>query len=263
MKKYNIFLGINIKKDKKLIISKKVIDCLKKYNVSIYVESNIAKHFKNEDLVLLNDSNITAIDYCLVLGGDGTFIAYSNLLKNYNIPMLGVNLGRIGYLTDLSINNLKNGIDKLLSNQYQIINRSMLEVNNKTAINEIYIYRGSSLKMLKISLRINKKLFEPFYADGIIISTPTGSSAYNYSAGGTILPLDSHKFCITPICPNQKHFMPILINDTELIEITILPNGSRIKPLLVFDGNNCMKLNYMETLKIQKSTKHTKTIKLN
>ena len=203
------------------------------------------------------------MDYVLTLGGDGTFLSYAKKFKNKNIPIIGINLGRIGYLTQIQPNELKNKIDLILQNRFTIIHRILLKYKNYIAINEICIYRGASLKMLKIKLYINDVFTKEFYADGIIIATPTGSSAYNYSAGGTILNAEENRFIITAICPNQLEFQSQIVDDKSKIKIILIPNQTRIKPTMIIDGKEAFKIPYNQEIIIDKAVSTLKTIKFN
>lgn len=258
----NFFIGVNLKKDTNLNLTKKMIDLFKDYPIKLFFEKRIYNLLNRND-ILVYKKNKYEMDYVLTLGGDGTFLSYAKKFKNKNIPIIGINLGRIGYLTQIQPNELKNKIDLILQNRFTIIHRILLKYKNYIAINEICIYRGASLKMLKIKLYINDVFTKEFYADGIIIATPTGSSAYNYSAGGTILNAEENRFIITAICPNQLEFQSQIVDDKSKIKIILIPNQTRIKPTMIIDGKNAFKIPYNQEIIIDKADSTLKTIKFN
>jgi NAD+ kinase len=171
----------------------------------------------NKDLVCL-----------LSIGGDGTFLEASQFSVEHDIPILGINFGRLGFLAQAPANEIEAALGDLLEYNYTIEKRSLISVyrgeNNdfiSNALNEVTIQRNS-LTMIKTTVRVDDELLSSYWSDGILISTPTGSTAYSLSAGGPLMLPDTHNFIITPIAPHNLNIRPIVISDASkiLVEVT-------------------------------------------
>jgi len=187
------------------------------------------------------------LDFIIVLGGDGTMLRAARYAGFHDIPLLGINLGNIGYLTDVEKSQAKNSIQRVLSDEFKIEKRMMLEVqmcknDAHLALNDIAIYRGGCSRMIECEVLINGEYMDTFRADGLIISTPTGSTAYNLAAGGPVLKPDAQMVVITPISPQSLSARPAVVSgdddirirlkyspqiDLELVAISI--DGERVK----------------------------------
>ncbi|MCL2353987.1 MAG: NAD(+)/NADH kinase, partial [Defluviitaleaceae bacterium] len=169
------------------------------------------------------------IDYIIALGGDGTMLAAVHQVAKRNIPLLGINLGRLGYLTDTSSEGALEAVGKLLAGDYKVERRMMLEAevlnpaggSTIAALNDIVIHRGQSSRPIHYNLSINGEYIESFCADGVIVATPTGSTAYNLSAGGPLLNPISNMMIITPVCPHMLNAHPIVAGCEDVISIDI------------------------------------------
>ena len=203
------------------------------------------------------------IDLIAVFGGDGTILRVIDYAIEYDIPILSVNIGTVGFLTCIEANELEKSIE-LIKDSSNIKKRSVIKaiVGNNTfyALNEALIQRDMSTNALsgvaKLSLEINDKLVDKFYADGIILSTPTGSTAYSLSAGGAILTPDLNAFIATPICPHSLHNKPIVYSDSSTAKVKILKDSN--KCCLIIDGKYTKKLNAGDEVEIVKSKKMVK-----
>ena len=165
------------------------------------------------------------MDIFLVLGGDGTFLSISGIASKLGIPVIGVNLGRLGFLSEIEKENLKEDIDKLLAEDFKIQERMMLsaELNDgvsATALNDIIVARENSLlKILEFDVYIDDEFLDHFKADGIIVSTPTGSTAYSLSAGGPIVDPSMDIMIITPICPHKMYSRTIIVSKDKKVTV--------------------------------------------
>ena len=184
----------NLKKDTDSSTSNKIINLLKEKNALIYVDNKELS--LKYGLNIATEDNLKKIDLAIVLGGDGTLLKYFRTYAKYQIPTMGVNKGRVGALTNVNIVDCEKCIERYFNNDYTIneqftllgtINYSNGKTESFNIYNEASIFRGSSLKLLPINMSINGCQSDEIYADGIIVSTPTGSSAYNLSAGGPLL----------------------------------------------------------------------------
>jgi len=179
----------------------------------------------------------TQADIVVVLGGDGTLLSAVRDMARYELPIAGVNLGRIGYLTAIEKNDITELIDRLISGDYTIESRMMLEGeisgNSKTklskssvlAFNDIVLTRTSFSRMIHINVSVNGELLEAFTADGVIVSSPTGSTAYSLSAGGPIVDPCMELILVTPICPHDLHSRTIVLPADREVEIKLGSEG--------------------------------------
>lgn len=179
------------------------------------------------------------IDFVISLGGDGSMLAFVHNYPELEAPILGVNFGTLGFLADITPANLFRSLELVLSGNYVVQERLMLEgvKNDGTccfAVNEMVVHRGPNYNLVDIGLTVNGKYFNTFSADGVIVATPSGSTAYSLSAGGPIVSPELQAVVITPICPHALSNRPIVLQMPETIEVEYL---SEYEPLEVaFDG---------------------------
>ncbi len=221
--------------------------------ISVLVKNNV----KAEALDVDNLKN--GFDFVIVVGGDGTILKTSRFYAKYKTPIFGINLGRLGFLSQCSAENITQAIEKILSGNYKLEDRIMLEFGNYTALNDFVIKSSLSGRTSKFSLKINDKKVCDYLADGIIISTPTGSTAYGLSAGGPVLVPSLDAFVIVPICPHTLTARPIVVPDTEKITICGLENESTY--FFSADGQEFMEVN--SEINISKSKYSVKLALLN
>ena len=211
------------------------------------------------------------IDCIITLGGDGTLIRVARDTSYLNIPLIGVNLGHLGYLTSLgSEGKIEDMVDKLLADEYSIENRMMIDAYVKRsgaaakvhqALNEVVIAGNTCSKFIRCRVYVNKELLNEYCADGIIVATPTGSTAYNLSAGGPIVEPGARMFIITAICPHALNQRSIVLAPESNIEIEITKENKQ-EVFAVFDGDIQKGLGYKSRLIIKESDTITKLIKL-
>ncbi len=213
------------------------------------------------------------VDIMLVLGGDGTMLQAARDTKKSRIPILGVNLGTLGYMTEVEPENLEESLDQLLSEDYELESRMMLNAKIKRneatlegwALNDIVISRRGSLQIIDLNIYVNGKFLKKYNADGVIITTPTGSTGYNLSAGGPIVDPKAQLMMITPICPHSLNMRSIILSpeDKIVIEIPKGREGQNQEVEASFDGNQQVVLSTGDSIMINKSEKTTDIIKLN
>jgi NAD+ kinase len=170
------------------------------------------------------------IDIMLSLGGDGTMLSAVSLIKDSGIPIAGINFGRLGFLASINKNDFEDAIDDILNQRFTIQKRVLLSVEseqvnlfqgNHYALNDITVFRYDSSAMITVNARINGELLNSYWADGLIIATPTGSTAYSLSCGGPIIMPESGNFVITPISPHNLNVRPIVISNQFTLELEI------------------------------------------
>jgi len=220
------------------------------------------------------------VECAIVLGGDGTIIRCATHLMDLNIPILGINLGTVGFLAEIEKNHTLDALDRLFADDYVIENRMMLkgelksenqksrndkEFYNSYALNDIVITRMGLSRMISLQIFVNDELIDDYRGDGVIISTPTGSTAYNLSAGGPIIASKADVMVITPICPHSLSPRSVVVSADDTIKVVI--RESRKKQLdeaiATYDGQNVIELSTNDEIIIKKAEYYTKLIRLN
>ena len=258
----NIAIALNPSKDKDGKILEKILLKLK----SVFLDSNI---------IVLNSFDMSSIEFkekldlIIVLGGDGTILGVArDINEKYNYPILGVNIGNLGFLASIEIDNLDYALKKIKNNEFIIQDRILLECESNIegelevnkALNDIVIARGTLSRMMKFKVFIDNKLYYTFKGDGLIIATPTGSTAYSFSAGGPFVYPDMDVITITPICPHTKSMQPIVLSAKSKIEIKADSYSEDI--YLTFDGQKSLKNIDKSIIRIKKSKENAKILLL-
>ncbi|MCL4108505.1 UNVERIFIED_CONTAM: hypothetical protein GTU68_046786 [Idotea baltica] len=197
----------------------------------------VGKYSRDEDL-----QNADQADLVVILGGDGSIIRGCRQLGNKQLPIVGINLGRLGFLADLSPEEFLGNLDCLLDGNYSVREHLMFECQHHSAdgietdlgLNEVTVNCGGSLKILDINLEIDGEHVTTFSCDGLIVSTPVGSTAHNLSAGGPILRQELQAFSLTPICPHTLTVRPIVDSADRTYELTVVDPPEGV--MLVIDG---------------------------
>lgn len=209
----------------------------------------------------------------LVLGGDGTLIRAASMLVDSRIPLIGVNLGNLGYLCELESGNVFAAIDQLMAGEYVVENRMMLEghgivlgqeTDTGIAFNDIVIHRVGSMSVVRLSVYVNGEFLNAFRADGIIVSTPTGSTGYNMSAGGPIVDPKAQMILITPINPHTLNARSIVIgaDDEVVVELDERRSQKDEAVEVSFDGDNAVRLEVGDRFVIRKAKETARICKL-
>ena len=241
-----------------------------------YIESKGGAAFLRKDFTedTQSYSNIPGeVECVIVLGGDGTMLHASRLIAPHDLPVVGVNLGTLGFLTEIEMSHLSEGIDDLLNDRFHIEERMMLEgcifhrdisCYRLSALNDIVITRSGFSRIISFKIIVNGELLDVYAADGVIISTPTGSTGYNLSAGGPIVNPEANVILITPVCPHSLQAKSIVLGEWDTIEIHIqkVRKTQLEEALVTFDGQVAERLNPGDIIKIHKSRKVAKVVKV-
>lgn len=169
------------------------------------------------------------VKFLFSIGGDGTLLETVSLVRDSEIPVMGINTGRLGFLSSISSNEIVTATDALLNGKYSLDKRILLELDVKgklfgdckSALNEIAVQKTDSSSMITIHASVNGKFLNSYWADGLIVATPTGSTAYSLSCGGPIVMPDSDNFVITPIAPHNLNVRPVIISSHDVIELEV------------------------------------------
>lgn len=207
-----------------------------------------------------NDKLAQEVDLVLVLGGDGTMIATARMVGDSEVPVLGVNFGGLGYLAEFRFEELYAALDTILAGNYRLDKRVMLSVelrrDKQTAtrnrvLNDVVINKSALARIIEIEAYFNKQFVNSFRADGLIVSTPTGSTAYNLSAGGPVIFPSMNAVVITPICPFTLSNRPIVVPDDAEIELRLKTENEDVS--LTLDGQVGFTLQVEDQVVIRKS----------
>lgn len=203
-------------------------------------------------------SSTDSVDLVLSIGGDGTFLSAAPLVMKCDTPILGINTGHLGFLADVAQETLVTSIKKLKEGQYTIEPRTLIEVttegdefrSNPVALNDVAVLKQDNSALIQIETYVNGQLLNGYLADGLIISTPTGSTGYSLSVGGPIVMPDSHALCISAVAPHSLNVRPVIVRDD--VEITLKVHSRSEHFLLAVDGRS-QSLSASTSLSIRKS----------
>ena len=256
------YIVTNDGKDKDRKITRHICDILKRAGKTCLLAQ------KDEKKNIIPDTVPRELDCAIVIGGDGSLIEVARLVKS-EIPMLGINMGTLGYLTEVEISDLDEAIGKILDGNYQIESRMMLEgsfekADSDIALNDIVVSRKGDLRVIHFNIYVDGAFLNSYEADGMIVSTPTGSTAYNLSAGGPIVEPTASMIVLTPICSHALNTSSIVLpaEDEIVIEIGEGRNGREEEVFVTFDGADVVELRTGDKVTITKSQHETKLMKL-
>lgn len=248
----------------------KIIDWLKDNNVDFIVKSELATFLPNSYKVKKLDENQIFIDsdIIVVIGGDGTILSTVGKINTLEKPIIGIHIGRLGFLAEITMSNFKEYFKKIISKKYSIEKRSILKATviskNETtkffALNDFVVSKGTSSHMIEFQVNINNNFMNSYKADGLIISTPTGSTAYSLSNNGPILTPDLKGIMLNPICPHILTNRPMVISDDKKIKITF--KNTSEKCIFTGDGQKDSKLTINSTIYIEKAPFHASLIRI-
>lgn len=246
-------IGVNINTSKS--IDNEAIDRI----ISIikrYIQDAEVKVYR--DSIGLQNINFDDLDMIIVLGGDGTILRTARAIAKFQVPILGINMGHLGFLTAVEILEIERAIKSISQGEYTIEDRMMLqcEMENKSSLNvynclnDIVISKGALARMLNYEIYIDNKFYTSFKSDGIIISTPTGSTAYALSAGGPIIYPTLNVISIIPICPHSMQVRSIILHENS--EISVIINNKNERVYLTLDGQEAMDLEQCNKVIVKK-----------
>jgi NAD+ kinase len=249
----------NIEKEKSAECTVQLRDWALKQGIEVFLEEGIAKKI-GDDKGLDRRDLASMVDLLVVLGGDGTILRTVRFVSEYDIPIVGINLGEFGYLTEVNLNEMYSALELIVKGDYQTEKRMMLDITlylgtetirQQSILNDVVITRGNLSRILNLEMTVNDRYLTTFRADGIIISTPTGSTAYSLSAGGPIVFPETDSFIINPICPFTLTNRPIIIPDD--VEIKVIMWTKEQGAMLTLDGQVSYTMKSGDSITIKKS----------
>ena len=251
------------------------LDALRKHlenrDISVYIGDTTADNITG---TRIEDSGLPVgetIDLAVVVGGDGTMLHVARGLASYALPMIGINLGRLGFLTDLSADRMYEDMDELLRGEFTVEERIMLQVqisngrktlNETVALNDVTLTKGNTGRMIEFDTHVNSEPLGRTRGDGVIIATPTGSTAYALSAGGPILHPLLPAIVFVPICPHTLGHRPMVLDDSSIIELEILDLAGADGNIFI-DGLKQLAVSGNEIIRISRAETVTRMVRIN
>jgi NAD+ kinase len=238
-----------------------ILKWAKKNELFPYLTTRIDKHYKYHKYPIIEKADdFNDMDFILTIGGDGTILSTARAIAHRNVPILGIHLGDLGFMAKVTLSDLYNKLDRVATGKFSISDHMVLEAemsaNGKTiksqVLNDVVVNNGKTHRMVTCMLEANNKFVGKYKADGIIVSTPTGSTAYSLSAGGPIVEPSVKSIIITPICPHSLTSRPLVVPDSSEIKITF-PVDPAEDIGVALDGQVFHNFNYDAVIKVRKA----------
>ena len=267
MKKIAIFAKVH--DPRCLDVAQELTEWLAARGVTASVEDGLSKRLRRPGATKTAESSEVArdADLVVVLGGDGTLIAAARLVGEREVPILGVNLGSLGFLTEITLNELYPSVERCLAGDFEVSERMMLVASVERAgevvelhrvLNDVVINKGALARIVDMETSVSGRYLTTFKADGLIVSTPTGSTGYSLSANGPIIHPELECISITPICPHTLTNRPLVMAGDARIAITLNSNDEAV--FLTLDGQVGVKLVCGDVVQIRKSEHATRLV---
>lgn len=245
----------------------------KNKKMAFKVEEKLKEYFGNIEIIMLNSYDIINyrfkefLDLIIVLGGDGTILSVARGINGkLDVPILGINIGNLGFLSSVEFSDIDKAFKKLKEGNYKTEKRMLLtcnfpsesKVNESLALNDIVVARGSISRIITFQIFIDGKRYYNFKGDGLIIATPTGSTAYSFSAGGPFIYPTVDAITLTPICAHTTGVQPIVLNSNSNIEVKVSNNNEEFN--IIFDGQRVIRSVNEVIINIKKAKEYAKII---
>jgi len=220
----------------------RLVEILHRHQTDILVYAPFLDFLQNEAgidtgkiSVFHSDKELVEVDFFLSIGGDGTFLEAITFVRDSGIPMVGINSGRLGFLADIAQAELEFSMEQLFAGKFILQPRALLKLENEFglfsnfpyALNEFTVHKQDSSQMITVHVEVGGDLLNTYWADGLIVSTPTGTTAYSLSVGGPIITPGSANFVIAPIAPHNLAIRPVVISDSEVVTLWVEGRGGR------------------------------------
>ncbi len=268
-------IGIIAKQNKPeaIPIVRNLVDWFRAKKIEVFMEEGMVKQFHpplaGPHLKSTGKEELPKkVEMIIVLGGDGTLLSVARLVGDHDVPILGVNLGGLGFLTEITLEELYRVLEKVVQGDFitderGVLNASVIRRGERMAefvvLNDAVINKGALARIIDLETTINGEYLTTFKSDGLILSTPTGSTAYNLSAGGPIVYPSLHCIIITPICPHTLTNRPIVIPDD--VEIRAMLKTKQQEVILTLDGQQGFTLEFEDVVEVKKAEGHLLLIK--
>ena len=259
-------IGIFVKEDSSQSTNNSALDsmisCILNCESNLYIDES--SNYKNDNVKPLSHKDLVEkVDLIIVFGGDGTLLNSARQYLDSQIPILGVNMGNVGFLTDLSVDNFETTIAEILSGNYKIEERNLVSAkfddNHLYGLNEVVIHSGAYAQLMRYRLSVNNKVVYEQRSDGLIVATPTGSTAYSLSAGGPIIHPSLDVWTILPMLPQSLSSRPFIISSDENVEMELF-EGPNDSAKICVDGQDDIDVSYGVKISISKMEKTLKLV---
>lgn len=242
----------------------KITDFLLKKGIETLIDTSVAEKLDKYRELSCSLDEMDA-DMIIAVGGDGTILRTQSFISHKKIPLFGINMGTVGFLTEIDPENVFKAIEEVLLGNYFVEKRTQLQIYHQkklhSALNEVVLMTRKPAKMLHIEISVDDEVVEELRADGLIIATPSGSTAYSMSAGGPIVDPRVGAFIIVPICPFKLGSRPTVVPDNSEIKVKLLREGK--KAIAVIDGQFEEEIDYMDQIIFRKSEDNACFVRLN
>lgn len=244
-------------------LTDKLVEFLLEKEVETFLDESVAEKLGNYQDISLPLEEMD-VDIIIAVGGDGTILRTQSFISSKEIPLFGINMGTVGFLTEIDPELAFKSLEQVLAGKYFVEKRTQLQIqhNNQlhSALNEVVIMTRKPAKMLHIEISVDEQVAEELRADGLIVATPSGSTAYSMSAGGPIVDPQVEAFVIVPICPFKLGSRPMVVPDNSQIKVKLLLEGK--KAMSVIDGQLEEEINYMDEIIFRKSDNYACFVRL-
>lgn len=244
------------------------------HRICTWCRANRIQAFVQEELncgdeLFKSTEPLPQVDLVMILGGDGTFLSAARRYSGTTIPFLGVNLGHLGFLAEVEVADLETALEKLVNHEFYVEKRAVLsarafrqgrELENTFALNEVTIAKGPLSRIIQLDVFVDNVLLGSYYGDGMIVSTPTGSTGYSLSAGGPIVAPDVDLVIITPICPHTLHARPVVVSRKAKVIVEVKTAQQDI--YMTVDGQHSFGLQHGDTVEITNGEAETALVRL-
>ena len=239
-----------------------MINSISNLDINLYIDKS--SNNKNENFTVLEHKEfVKKVDIVVVFGGDGTLLNAARKYLNYDIPILGINMGNVGFLTDISTDNFEKTVKEVLDGNYKIEERNLVSAkfgnNHLYGLNEVVIHSGAYAQLMRYRLNVNDRVVYEQRSDGLIRATPTGSTAYALSAGGPIIHPSLDVWTILPMLPQSLSSRPFIISTDEKVEMYLF-DGPNENAKICVDGQDDIDIPYGEKILISKMEKTLKLV---
>ena len=261
----NFLILANTDKDVNLGLSNKISEYLMDKGAKATIVSDVDDHY--EDL-RVKEELMKGVQAAIVLGGDGTMLRAAHSIGTYDVPYIGINLGTLGFLTEIEESNVNEALDRLLKDEFIIEKRMMIEgrVKDKVfhSLNDVVITRAGFSRIIGLKVYVNNQLLDTYEADGVIVATPTGSTGYNMSAGGPIVSPKASAIVVTPISPHSLTSKSVVFDSSEEIRVEIMKKRKtqETEAIASFDGGNSIELAAGDVVNVKLSARSISLIKM-
>ena len=249
---------------------KHIVEFLQLRGITVVLSPELRHDVFSRDIPSVEDYVATTgetIDFAISVGGDGTFLTTASMVGHLNIPILGINCGHLGYLAEVQTDDVDYVLDQLINNQYTIEKRCMLEVSSSKggkivspfALNEVAILKSGLSSMITVEVTLNGEFLHSYKADGLLVATPTGSTAYNLSVGGPLLDPHVNAIILSPVATHSLNIRPLVVQDDSKIDLKI---SSRNGNYMVSVDGRSQVVNQDIQLHIERSSRTIKLVRV-